>query len=77
MARKKQFRADILVRLRRHYDQETCNEEPQMVIDQYEEDRRYAALEIETLRKSLAEAYAQMPEPPKYDDTVVPLRRHR
>jgi hypothetical protein len=70
---KKQVRTDILCRLRRHFDQETCNEEPQMVIDQYEEDRRHAALEIAALRRRLAEVYARPPEP-EYDEKVVPLR---
>ncbi len=61
MAKPKQ--ADILTRLRRHYDQGTCNEEPQMVIDVYEEDRRHTALEIASLRKRLAALGATPPVP--------------
>lgn len=78
MAPRKQ---DILSRLRSHHDQGTCNEEPQMVIDEYEQDRRDAAREIADLRKRLAAVYALSSGDPEvvedhtidYDDTVVPL----
>ena len=65
---------DILIRLRRHFDQDTCNEDRLEVIDIYEKDRRLAALEIETLRKRLA-ALGDTPAPTPNDPKVVRLRR--
>jgi hypothetical protein len=84
MAKKKQQQGgDILGRLRGHFDQGTCNEEPQMVIDHYERDRREAAREIADLRRRLAAVYALSSGNPElvhddtivHDDNVVPLPR--
>lgn len=63
----------LLVRLRRHYDQDYCNEEPQDVIDTYEKDRRLAALEIEALYARL-EALGASPAPAPTGPNVVRMR---
>jgi hypothetical protein len=66
--------SDILIRLRRHFDQDTCNEDPLDIIDIYEKDRRLAALEIVALRERLA-ALGDLPAPTPVDPKVVRLRR--